>query len=241
MSINNGPYHQLRNQEVRGFFKRIIISLAVNFGENSEITKDFRDSFAKYEDALGVNKPEMGTVAKADSQADSIYMGATYMLKAQANHPSEAIREAAQVVQNVFDQYPNPTAMSYNQEYGILDTLLSKLDQIDATILAECGMDNWVTYLHEAVDHVRAAMQTDTEITTSRALGVTKQARLTLINSWNTLKKHLEVMDEVFHDQNAIDAIAQLNQIIEKARVSVAQRLSRGSKADKEPDINFDI
>ncbi len=239
MEIDAFPLHVLRRLELRGIFFRFFQVLIAVYGEINDLTQDMKTAYDAYGQALKAHKMTPVKITKPDSRADSAYMGINYTLKARVNHPDPEIRKAARAVQEVFETYPNPTNKSINEEYGVLESILSMLEALDPAVLETSGAAEWITFLREAVNHVHDSLLRNTEMQAQRDVGATKRTRTALLESWTRFKKRIEVMDEMNHDPKAAEAISQLNVVLAKARFALERRQASASHGQAAADIDF--
>lgn len=229
---------KMKQDELFGFLKEVQRLILDGFAETPDFMKAFVDAVNGLDNALEKSPLSSLTqdIADADAAADAAWSGMNAQLKVSLVHPVASTREAAERVWSVFGATDNPTRLAYESEYGILDRLIGQLDALDKADREAALIEPWLVELHRAVDAFRA-LYTKRNQETSRDVGVTKAARLDVINACRSLVEQVNARmlimpsDELKKWSEAVDNICDAARAKLKARQT---RRENAATAEKE-------
>lgn len=180
------------------------------------------------------------SLVELDDIADSAWSSLNLMLRAGIVHPRQSVREAAAKVNDIFSKTANPTMLNYDEEYGVLRTLLSQLATLDAEIIKAALVDEHICALQKAVEDFLTASASKVDALSKKQTGLIKAAATECFKAWQDLAKYLELMDSLDSLPGASEAIDQLNAMNTVIKRRLEARKSNKAEG-KEDDASVNI
>lgn len=190
--------------------------------ENAALCDAFSASLHAFKDILASSVETFNeAILEADKQADRAWTAIHTLLNLNVNHYDAAVCEAARTVLDVFDNVPNPTRLSYVEEYARLESLLTQLSAIPAKTLQSAMVDGWIDELRRRVDAFNELRKTKTQTRSEIETGASKKARQALTDAYRDLVDTLNAM-QLLSKSDAIERIAQhINELIDANRTAM--------------------
>lgn len=230
---------RLKQDELFGLFKEIQRLILEGVKEPPECMMAFVEAVENMDKTL--EKAPLNTttqdIADADAAADAAWLGMNAQLKVSLVHPEAGVREAAERVWNVFGTIDNPTRLSYEAEYGILERLINQLGALDIADREASLIEPWLAELRRTVDVFRAKYTLRNQ-ETERRIGLAKTARIAATDACRSMFEHINASlllnknDELAKLSNAIGNVCDNTRIKLKARQT--RRLNTAADARDE-------
>lgn len=214
----------LRTSEQRFFAMQICAILKDTLGPESQVTQEFVDAADKYLVATAETAPATLSLAEADASADRAWSALYFQIQASIRDQRDDVRAAAETVQAVYEQFPNPTTLNYASEYGILSALLDQLEALPQETLTNSRTADLISQLRASYDAFIAQSKAHTEIASTRVYGLRHETRSGLIEAWRVLRKRLPVLVDLNRDEAAEKAIQQINVLIDNQKNALNAR-----------------
>lgn len=214
----------LRTSEQRFFATQVCAILKDTLGPESQVTQEFVDAADKYLVATAEAALATLSLAEADESADRAWSALYYQIQASIRDQRDEVRIAAETVQAVYEQFPNPTTLNYASEYGILSALLDQLEALPQETLTHSRAGDQISQLRTAYSNFLAQSKAHTEIASTRVYGVRHETRSGLIEAWRVLRKRLPVLVDLNKDEAAEKAIQQINVLIDNQKNALNAR-----------------
>jgi hypothetical protein len=144
------------------FFGRVRSCVMECYDEMPDFLKHYVDVLSPLELSVMVTSDD---VEDADDEADNVWRGMSYELKAGALSLKNVRRDASRLIQGIFDKYGDPTELEYEKEYAILANLLEDLKELDVAVLGNARMKDWVEDLEECCRHFNLMNSIENSIT----------------------------------------------------------------------------
>lgn len=227
----------LRREEQHSFHDRVLQIVLNTCGRCGKAYDRFEAAAIAF-DKLLTDKalaPSLSLV-ELDDVADNAWSSLNLQIRASLVHPRQSVREAAAKVNEIFTKTANPTALSYDEEYGALRTLLAQLATIDAETIKTALVDEHIQALQIAVENFIVASTNKVDALSKKQTGVLKEASVECFKAWQDLAKYLELMDSLDNLPGASDAIDQIN-----AMNTAIKRRLEARKSNKTDDANVNI
>ena len=215
---------KLRSSEQRFFAMQVCAVLKDTLGPESQVTQDFVDAADKYLIATAETAPATLSLAEADEASDKAWSALYFQLQASVRDQREEVRSAAETVQAVYEQFPNPTSLNYASEYGILSALLDQLEALPEETRTCSRAADQISQLRTAYSNFIAQSKAHTEIASTRVYGVRHETRTGLIEAWRVLRKRLPVLVDLNKDEAAEKAIQQINVLVDNQKNALNAR-----------------
>lgn len=190
--------------------------------ENAALCDAFSANLHAFKDILASSVETFNeAIIEADKQADRAWTAIHTLLNLNVNHYDAAVCEAASTVLDVFDNVPNPTRLSYVEEYARLESLLTQLSAIPAKTLQSAMVDGWIDELRRRVDAFNELRKTKTQTRSEIETGASKKARLELTDAYRALVDTFNAM-QILSKSDAIERITQhINELIDANRTAM--------------------
>ncbi len=223
-TITRFTYSKLRREEQRSFNRRMMRIIEETFGADTKHFAEFKSNADKMAEILGrKGSLESTSLAELDKTADGAWTGLYYALQATIRHPDAAVREAASIVNAVFEKIKKPINLNYDQEYGALQTLLEMLSKLDASVLTTARVDEYVAHLQASVSAFITASDIVDDIKAKRIAGEMKEAANGCSSNWIALCKYIEAMADI-DNAEAIEAVKRLDAITSAIKLRLEMR-----------------
>ncbi len=224
VTLNPLNLQRIRTSEQRFFATQVCAILKDTLGPESQVTQEFVDAADKYLVATAEAAPATLSLAEADESADRAWSALYYQIQASIRDQRDEVRIAAETVQAVYEQFPNPTTLNYASEYGILSALLDQLEALPQETLTHSRAGDQISQLRTAYSNFLAQSKAHTEIASTRVYGVRHETRSGLIEAWRVLRKRLPVLVDLNKDEAAEKAIQQINVLIDNQKNALNAR-----------------
>lgn len=231
----------LRREEQHSFHDRVLQIVLNTCGKCGKAYDRFEAAAIEFNKRLTDKAlaPSLSLV-ELDDIADSAWSSLNLMLRAGIVHPRQSVREAAAKVNDIFSKTANPTMLNYDEEYGVLRTLLSQLATLDAEIIKVALVDEHICALQKAVEDFLTASASKVDALSKKQTGLIKAAATECFKAWQDLAKYLELMDSLDSLPGASEAIDQLNAMNTVIKRRLEARKSNKAEG-KEDDASVNI
>lgn len=228
---------KLAQNEAFGFLNDVYHQIEDTFSEFSDCITAFRQAQKAFDDALKTVDPALSAaeLSAADRNADMAWSGLHAYLKAMLAHPDADVRDAAEKVYNVFNQYENPTALAYATEYGIMERLVDELKTIPADVLDKAQATAWVKDLETKCTNFIQMYSIRVQDKATKVTGATKTARLNAINSYGEMINTMNAMLIVAPTEELSRFAAHLNELISAKQTTIKSRKTKATNASIKP------
>lgn len=217
--------------KTQGFFMTVKQILLNVYGEAPEIAKDLMNAISAFETVMFKEDQQTALVANADREADECWSALNALLKAMLISKNAMRREAAERINAVFSKYENPTRLPYNQEYAILQNLLSDLAGCDMKDLEACYLIEPIESLQDACNNFQTVVASTAESKAQIVIGENKEKRTALLDTWRKFVKRCNALAEWQNDPKLNDFIDQINVVIAQNNATYAAEKTRKAKA----------
>ena len=174
------------------------------------------------------------TLREIDANNDLFWRSTRTVLRTNVNHPEDAVREAAALIDEQFETWPQPTNLKYEEEYGALDLQLAQLWKFGEETLARAQILPWVKALQEGVVAFKAKQLEKNESRTNTEIGINKRLRDQLVETYSDVMKRLEAKALLFPDEAHEQLIARLNQKMAEVKAEQKRQETLKKKAADE-------
>lgn len=226
----------LRNAEVSGLMATLEMTLLSSLEpENYALLEDFRSARNVYVEVMG-NTPDTyrERLEQADRRVDTAWRALHGISELNVLHPDEAVRESSSAILSAMDRYPNPTRLSYDEEYGIIAALLPLLDAVSPEQWKASGLSSWHEELKSSYDAFMEIRREHHEVRASAEPGAVKSAREELISLWKELSVLLPAVAMMKPSESLDNAIDRVNEIIKAKKVVLKGRKKKDEDEAKE-------
>lgn len=220
-------------------FARKVYTKVEKSGIELEQCAKLRSAYQAFSENFHVTAVKYGdTLSEIDNNVDLFWRSGRAILKVNLKHPEEEIRSLSTELYNVYQTYGDPTHMSYQKQYGVIDALLCKLKTYDEDQLKLAGIDRWVKALREAFETFCAISETKTANLTKVEVGGAKRIREEFISTYNAFVERMNAIAVLMPDE-AHDKLASLiNTVI--AEFKAAEKAEGNKKKDEDKGENKD-
>ncbi|MBR4985882.1 MAG: hypothetical protein IKY83_09095 [Proteobacteria bacterium] len=222
--IHSLDLQELHTSEQRLFATQTCAILRDTLGQESPVTKDFVEAADKYLVATAEASPVTLSLAEADEATDRAWSALYHQLQASLRDQRNDVRNAAESLQAVYEQFPNPTTLNYASEYNLLRALLTQLEALPEETLTRSRAADQISQLRTAYNAFTALNKAHAEIASTRVYGVRHETRTSLIDAWKTLRKRLPVLVDLNKDEAAEKAIQQINALVDNQKNALNAR-----------------
>ncbi len=236
--------HRFKNDAFSGYCARVVALIKDRIPqEDIGMAASFFAAYEDYTEALRKTEDFYGNrILEADASADHTWRVMNAQIHLLIEHPTDAVRTAAETLKAIFDKYDNPTRRPYTEEYSILENLLKDLTALDTTVLQTTLLDAWCIKLRNDVDQFNQLMKLKTQNKGSVDLGSVQRLRSTLESTCRDLLTRLNAM-LLLHPSPALTALENdLNALNDTQRViNKAKRTSKANataKAESSLDLS---
>jgi len=231
---------RFRTEEDFGFQKQILAEAETLTSATDKAMVDaYKSTVTAFDEALKASSASAFTPAleEADAKADTAWRGITATVKAQLQHPTEAVRDAATEAYAIVKKYGDVTAMPYNEEYGSLHNALQDFTTLGTEKQKLTFIDAWVTELQTRYDEFVSIREQRTAETGAKVQGIVKQSRTDCDEAYKTLVSCVNALAILQGETAYATFIDNVNVIIDKAKSTLAARKTR-SRLAAGPKVN---
>lgn len=172
-------------------------------------------------------------IANADHDRDMALRGTTDFARTALNHFDENIRNAAKIVNVIFDQYGNLAPKPYDEETGSIVNLVKDLRTKTGAEIVTVGLVPWITVLEGKNDGFNALEKSRNSEEANRTELRMKQVRVKIDAAYRKIVKRINALIEINGDAAYLEFVKELNARIARARDAIAQ--SKAHPADEAP------
>ena len=228
---------KLAQNEAFGFLNDVSHQIEDTFTVLPDCVNAFRLAQKAFDDALKTVDPVFSAadLTAADHDADMAWSGLNAYLKAMLVHPDTDVRDAAEKVYNVFNQYDNPTALAYATEYGIMERLIGELKTIPADVLNKANATAWVNALEVKCANFIQMYTLRIQDKATKVTGATKTARLNAINSYGEMINTMNALLIVAPTEELTRFATHLNELISAKQTAIKSRKTKAANASAAP------
>ncbi len=176
--------------------------------------------------------PYGATLKQIDKKTDRIWRGMRAQVKLSANHPCEAIREAAAPILTIFNALPNPTALAYDLQYGALDSMLTKLQALGPDVLRRALLLEWTEEMRANVDAFMAVQNERNVAKAQVVTGETKRCRDALVATYQQIVERLNAIAILMPDEAHARINARIQQAVTDFKMSLKLAKPKASDED---------
>jgi len=220
--------------ELKGFFMTVRQILGNVYADAPDIAQDLIAALNAYDSVILRDDLQTSQVANADREADEAWSALNALIKAMILSKNSMRREAAERVYAVFSKFENPTKLSYNREYAVIENQLSALASCSTSDLEACYLIEPIQYLQDACTNFQKIVASYAEAKSQVNVGDAKTKRVFLIDTWRKFVKRCNAIAEWQNDAKLNDFIAQVNVII--AQKNAADSAAQTKKSNKTVD-----
>jgi len=170
-----------------------------------------------------------------DIAADAAWTSLNAQAQASTLHPYDEVREAGQKVADVINLHGNPIHLSYNEEYGVLGTLIAQLRTLGNDILEKALVKPHFDKLVESYNLFMLASEAKADNKSKQAAGQMKESSEQCYACWKRLAQYLEAMGNANALPGAHDAIARINVVLTPVKTRLVAR--KASKIDDSENV----
>lgn len=151
MKISALNLYGYNNAELYETLGTVVSQIREAFGKVPEYAAEFVSAAEHYNKTYEANKTSVthSQISQADLSVDMAYTALLAYVVAMNVHPDDAVAQAAKEVRNAIEKYENPTELSYESEYKILDELLSDLRKLPADVIEKVNVAAWIKDLSD--------------------------------------------------------------------------------------------
>ena len=173
-------------------------------------------------------------ILELDAAADSAWRAIHGQVKVMERHPSKEVQDIAHEVMLILDKYGDITSLSYNDEYGAMDSLILDLNALGADKLGKIYLTDWVSELSTRYTEFMTALSTREDEKAQLEVGETKAKRTAADNAYRDFITMINAKALVFGIANYEAFIKRANVIIDEAKFELAQRDAANKKKPTE-------
>jgi len=170
-----------------------------------------------------------------DAAADAAWTSLNAQAQASTLHPYDDIREAGQKVADIINLHGNPIHLTYNEEYGILGTLIAQLRTLGNDVLEKALVKPHFDKLVESYNLFMLASEAKADSKLKQAAGQIKESSEQCYACWKRLVQYLEAMGNANALSGAHDAIAKINVILSPVKTRLITR--KAGKSDESENV----
>lgn len=228
---------KLAQNEAFGFLNDVSHQIEDTFSVFPDCVNAFRLAQMAFDDALKTVDPAFSAseLAAADHDADMAWSGLNAYLKAMLAHPDADVRDAAEKIYNVFNQYDNPTALAYATEYGIMERLVGELKNIPADVLNKANATAWVNDLEAKCANFIQMYTLRVQDKATKVTGATKTARLNAISSYGEMVTTMNALLIVAPTEELTRFATHLNELISAKQTAIKSRKTKAANTSVNP------
>lgn len=219
----------LRNTELDVYVHKIE-ELVLSMLPQSEqsILEPFSDAIADFNRALGeIGNFSVEELQKADVATNTAWVAIKKQLEVNVNHYDPAIREAAQAVQDVFNEVPDPTKMAYAEEYAQLANLLERLSSLPPETLKVAMVDGWKSELRRRYTAFNELKDEISVRKSNISMGAVKTSRLELYDAYRVLMHQLQTLSILNPDEVHISLVDKIDELLDDNQNSSSLKLGQ--------------
>lgn len=214
-------------------FKRIVDAKLPQ--EHRSLADDLFDAYTDLNSQRSMAEVKFEEViAEADRMTDRAWHGLNHQAQASALWFDDDISEAGKKVVEVIDGIGNPTYLSYETGYDLLNQLLSALHELPQDVIdkSACGM--WITELEHRWNVFLELRKEKNVAKSLTEAGAVKKLRAAFEASYRSFVEQLNAL-LVLHSTDALEDLAKaLNELIDSHRALQKAAATRKKKAAEE-------
>jgi hypothetical protein len=163
-------------------------------------------------------------IADADHNRDRLFSGLKNTVKGALNHFNPAVREAAQRVMIVLDNFEGINEKSLDSQTAALTSLITDLTTVYAADVATLGIGDWVTELESANNAFVALTQERYSEEAAKPQFNMKTARTETDAAYRTIIERIDALIIVNGPAAYETFVAELNERVESFNNNIARR-----------------
>lgn len=170
-------------------------------------------------------------IANADHDRDITLRSSTNLAHTALNHFDVNVRNAAKIVNVIFDQYGNLAPLPYDEETGDIENLIKDLRTKAGAEIVTVGLVPWINVLegqNVAFKTLEASRNSEEANRTELRM---KQVRFEIDAAYRKIVKRVNALIEVNGEAAYTEFVKELNVRIGRAQDAVAQSKARPAKA----------
>lgn len=229
----------MKNDEFYGFLNEVRRLLQEDFATVPAYAEKFIKAVEALDNAMKQDSPLIARqdMIDADTAADNAWKGLKAQLKVSLVHPFAAIREAAERVWKVFSATNNPTQLPYETEYGLLERLLSQLDELDKFDREAALIEPWFDELHRTVQAFTSLYLKRNHEIAGREAGLVKSRRVAAVEACRELFDYANALACIMPDAELSHWMEAVNALCDATRTRIKARKTRSSNAKSEDAV----
>lgn len=151
MKISALDLYGYNNAELYETLSTVVSQIREAFCKVPEYAAEFVNAADRYNATYEANKTSVtrSQISQADLNVDMAYTALLAYVIAMNGHPCEAVAQAAKEVRCAIEKYENPTELSYESEYKIMDELLADLNRLPADVIEKVNVAAWIKDLSD--------------------------------------------------------------------------------------------
>lgn len=233
--VHRFDLRRIHSEELVHFAVQVRDILHDTLGTDHRVTTEFAQAAEAYCNAIHENDSASIALTDADAVADRAWSAMNYQLQASIRCTNDGVRQAAEKIQAVFEQTDNPTKLNYAAEYGAIRVLLERLEAIPGATHTAARTELALADLRKAYDDFMALSSAANLEASTRVYGVRKETRTQLMEAWKCLTTRLPALVDLQGDDKAMEAIDQINIVVDKYKMLIKGRTNTTLKNDEAP------
>ncbi len=171
-------------------------------------------------------------IEAADKNRDFTFRGLVDKARSSLKHYNAEVREAANRVMVIFDGYGNLVPKPYDEESGLIDSLIADLRNKAAADLVTLEIVDWVAELERLNNEFVTLTATRNSEEASRTELRMKEVRVKTDTAYKAIVERVNALIVVNGDANYVEFVKEMNTRIGRAQDSIAQ-----SRATRKTDV----
>lgn len=238
MEIEKLSLHNLRNASHYQFQS----DFSALVGQYSPQILGILAEYAEYQPLLENEAVALNVITKsatteqieaADQERDTIFRGMVDSVRSKLNHFNANVREAARKVSVIIDGYGNLVSKPYDEESGLITSLISDLRTKTGVEIDVIGLVDWNTELERLNNHFIGLEATRNNEVANRSELKMKEVRTEVDAAYQKIVKRINALIIVNGESDYSEFVNMLNTRIERAATAIAQSRAKKPKTQE--------
>ena len=226
----------MRNAVLDSYVHKIEDMVKAALPENEQhVLAHFSQAIVDFNEALGqIGNFRLEELQRADEATDKAWIALNKQLEVNCEHYEPSVREAALEVSKVFNEIPDPTRMSYQEEYAQLEHLLERLSAIPVETLKLAMVDGWKSELRRRYTAFIELEEEISERKSNISIAAVKNSRIELYEAYRVLIQQIHALAILTPDDVHLSLVDKLNALISEHQTSslkLSHVISKSSKS----------
>ena len=162
-------------------------------------------------------------IVYADHERDSTLRSTTDLSRTALNHFDVNVRNAAKIVNVIFDQYGNLVPLPYDEETGDIENLIKDLRTKTGVEIVTVGLVPWINVLESQNNTFKTLEASRNSEESNRTELRMKQVRTEIDIAYRKITKRINALIEVNGEASYTEFVKELNTRIGRAQDAKAQ------------------